>query len=559
MMVAGSPTRVDEVLQRMKAAPEPSSIPELNSWVREVVAGQVIPALAAIVPFPGVSEVWNIGLMIYDAALSVSQNKAAAYSLAQRVGRLVIAMNERALSSTFVETRDHMKDDPAVKAPELQKMSNELKELFGKLKRVSKKERQKVLFDRFERYSGPVLAKLPDANLQILCKDFMKKLLAILDFVDEESKKSWTMQLMNSKACRATIDGFQNSLDADMQLLSFALVKSTADSTTDMKESLQSIQDALAYTKEQLDSDLKEDLEKIRSDTEEIKNNIGEMLKLQLSTLDKMDANHRETMKSMETNYKEMLRGLEDYHKEIRGQMDLPADIRLPEAIQRMRFEEFPDLKKWTFTSMDFKIACQGLKRFATVSILELEGKGINDEAIQGLVDALEQNNAWSLTRLYLADNKIGVSGARNLARALKFPKPDPITVLRLSYNPDIGDEGTEYIAAALEDDGCYLQNLSLAACNISDLGLKAMATALKTDESLRFLSLYDNPRISDEGTLALAEAILINKNLESLNLRSVDMSIHAVMKLAEAFVQDDELIKVDLQYNVLEKSQMEQ
>ncbi|KAJ3336677.1 NACHT, LRR and PYD domains-containing protein 14 [Gonapodya sp. JEL0774] len=553
-----SATGVDEVLNRIKAEPEPASIPELNSWVRDIFAGKIIPALAAIVPFPGVSEVWNLGLMIYDAALSVSQNKAAAYSLAMRVGKLIIAMNEKALSSTYVQSRDIMKADPKVHADEQTKMISELRAMFGQLRRASKKERQKVLFDRFEKFSGPVLPKLPDLNLQILCRDFMKKLLAILDFLDEERKKSWTMQLMGSKNCRNAISGFHSSLDDDMKTLTLALVKSTAEMVaTDVKQGLASIQEALAYTKEQLDADIKDDLEQIRADTEEIKGNIGEMLKLQLSTMDKLDTNHRETMKTMETNYKQMLLGLEEYHKEVRGQLDLPADVRLPEAIQRMRFEEFPDLKKWTFTSADFRVACQALRRFATVNILELEGKGINDESIQFLVDALEKNKSWSLKQLYFADNRIGAVGARYLANAIKLPKEFPITVLRLSYNTEIGDEGTNYIAEALEDYNCGLQNLSLAACNVSDISLKALSNALRKNETVRFLSLYDNPLISDEGTLELAEAIKVNSRLESLNLRSVDMSFQAVMKLAEAFVEDEELVKVDLQYNVLEEEQM--
>ncbi|XP_073230718.1 protein NLRC5-like [Porites lutea] len=87
-------------------------------------------------------------------------------------------------------------------------------------------------------------------------------------------------------------------------------------------------------------------------------------------------------------------------------------------------------------------------------------------------------------------------------------------------WNNNITDEGVKHLATALTHANCKLNSLNLMANNITDEGVKQLATALThTNCTLNSLNLAGN-NITDEGVKHLATALThTNCTLNSLNL----------------------------------------
>ena len=64
----------------------------------------------------------------------------------------------------------------------------------------------------------------------------------------------------------------------------------------------------------------------------------------------------------------------------------------------------------------------------------------------------------------------------------------------------------------------CHLETLTLNYCSVRDLGACYLAQALKTNTSLKEVSMYD-ASIGTVGHIALAEAALQNTTLKVLCL----------------------------------------
>ena len=119
---------------------------------------------------------------------------------------------------------------------------------------------------------------------------------------------------------------------------------------------------------------------------------------------------------------------------------------------------------------------------------------------------------------LNLADNNITDEGVKHLATALTHTNCT-LNSLDLGYN-NITDEGVKHLATALTHTNCTLNSLNLADNNITDDGVKHLATALThTNCTLNSLNLGGN-NITDEGVKHLSTALThTNCTLNSLVL----------------------------------------
>ena len=85
--------------------------------------------------------------------------------------------------------------------------------------------------------------------------------------------------------------------------------------------------------------------------------------------------------------------------------------------------------------------------------------------------------------------NKIGDEGAAEIAEALK--KNDTLTYLNL-YNNNIGAEGAKALATAMkENKNIKLTEIYLPANDISAAGAEALAAALRVNDSLKILKVF--------------------------------------------------------------------
>jgi len=156
----------------------------------------------------------------------------------------------------------------------------------------------------------------------------------------------------------------------------------------------------------------------------------------------------------------------------------------------------------------------------------------------------LQQPNT-QLQGLALWQNFIGISGSTELSTALQTKTGGRLTHLDLSWNPEIGDEGSEMIAQALTSEHCMLTKLGLAGCNISDIGVTAIANNIKL--SFEETETKKSPRVSPRSTgTSLTELSLYANNITSIGAIAIAAALqseHCLLKRLDLRVneiQDD-------------------
>ena len=174
----------------------------------------------------------------------------------------------------------------------------------------------------------------------------------------------------------------------------------------------------------------------------------------------------------------------------------------------------------------------RALKKNSTLKCLLLGPNSIGDLGAIAFADALQTNSA--LTQLDLGGNGIGALGIEAICKALQFNHV--ITHLDLCGNT-IGDSGAEALAEALQSPATQLSYLHLDECHITSFGVKILAGALETNQSLTHLNLARLRRISCSAT-ALAEALQLNRTLTHLDLSCSgigDLGTEAICKALQS------------------------
>jgi Ran GTPase-activating protein (RanGAP) involved in mRNA processing and transport len=224
------------------------------------------------------------------------------------------------------------------------------------------------------------------------------------------------------------------------------------------------------------------------------------------------------------------------------------------------------ELAQETFTGTTFnlwgnEIGGAGAKSLAdmlkvnkTITKLDLSGNNIGDDGVIAIAEALKENN--TITTLNLLYNNIGKDGAIAIAGMLKMN--NTITVLYLSGN-NIRKEGAIAIAKALKENKAitklYLggnaitDNVIIAlgrACAGKDITVDFGDTqkndlfklAQGTFERKKLYLQYNN--IGDAGAKALAEALKVNNTITTLNLSYNNIGIEGAKALGRACAGKD-------------------
>jgi len=91
-----------------------------------------------------------------------------------------------------------------------------------------------------------------------------------------------------------------------------------------------------------------------------------------------------------------------------------------------------------------------------------------------------------------------------------------------LYHNPEIGQQGGQAIARLLSTNNLVglpkLRRLSVAICGLGDVGCRAVASTLRTNDRLTALDLSGN-HITDNAATMLADALRSNRTLQTLGL----------------------------------------
>uniref|UniRef100_A0AAR2IHC0 NACHT domain-containing protein n=1 Tax=Pygocentrus nattereri TaxID=42514 RepID=A0AAR2IHC0_PYGNA len=200
-----------------------------------------------------------------------------------------------------------------------------------------------------------------------------------------------------------------------------------------------------------------------------------------------------------------------------------------------------------------------------TLCTLRLQSNSVSDKGMKALTQALRSNKG--LTSLNLRENSIGVEGAKAIARALQ--ENNTLAELDLTANL-LHDEGVTAIAGAVKANRAlrslqwnrtfetlletFLCLCSLQGVSAGKAGAVALAEALMVNQTLHTLDLRGNS-IGMAGAKALSSALKTNRSLRSLNLQENSLGMDGAIFIATALRGNHQLTYINLQGNGIGES----
>jgi hypothetical protein len=122
-----------------------------------------------------------------------------------------------------------------------------------------------------------------------------------------------------------------------------------------------------------------------------------------------------------------------------------------------------------------------------TLQTLDLVNTGIRDEGVVAVMEALQSNPASALNHLYLGSNAETAISGRAIGKYLQSGHSRLTTLFVASSR--LGDEGVVAIAEGLKVDR-NLERLGLESTRIGDVGAKALADALGDHPAITVLDM---------------------------------------------------------------------
>ena len=236
--------------------------------------------------------------------------------------------------------------------------------------------------------------------------------------------------------------------------------------------------------------------------------------------------------------------------------------------------EELDLRGNYAVTSIGLMALGESLKRNKGLKTLNISYCCIDDQGMKSLASALETNG--SLEELDLSRN-VAITGIGHMALGESLKRNRGLKTLNISFCC-IDDQGMKSLASALEMNGSLeeltlsgsravtgigvmalgeslkrnrgLKRLNISHCDIGDLGVKTLASALEMNGSLEELDLSWNVAITGIGLFALGESLKRNRGLKTLNISYCGIEYQGMMSLASALETNSSLAVLDLSDN---------
>ncbi|KAI4891367.1 hypothetical protein NFI96_030147 [Prochilodus magdalenae] len=187
---------------------------------------------------------------------------------------------------------------------------------------------------------------------------------------------------------------------------------------------------------------------------------------------------------------------------------------------------------------------------------LDLSGKIQGDLQMKKICGLLVDSHCRT-QKLKLTKCSVTEADCASLSSALCL-NPSHLTELDLSDN-NLGNSGVKQICSLLKDQSCKLQSLGLSFCSITEGGLAALTSALKSNSSSQLIKL--DLRGNDPGDTEMGELVKLfgtsHKKLRLLNSKDAEEAYNCLHKLLQ---EDPLLLKgLDLSKNKPNSIQVKQ
>ena len=182
-----------------------------------------------------------------------------------------------------------------------------------------------------------------------------------------------------------------------------------------------------------------------------------------------------------------------------------------------------------------------------------LGGRGLEHKDLTELGEALETNS--TVVELHLQSNGIDDLGLQTVARA--FAQPGLMVSILSLWDNAISDLGIIALADALKTN-TKVHTLNLNANRIGDAGAQALATLLSSNAHLTTLHLAEN-QIHDAGVVAITKALSANVTLTYLDLGKNPFSPKVGAALIATLEINFRLSTVNLEDTAIPHSQLVQ
>ena len=184
----------------------------------------------------------------------------------------------------------------------------------------------------------------------------------------------------------------------------------------------------------------------------------------------------------------------------------------------------------------------------ATLCKLDVSCNGLAQESAKRLVGVLQVNTVLAVLKLDY-NPELGNTEAREIAGAMRTFQPS-IEVLSINEN-NVGNDVAGAFARSLGDPNTLVRKFGMAQNCLRSTGASRVATALKGNSMLVFLDLGRNP-IGSKGCAHIAEALAQNRTLTELVLDCCGISAEGCRALGEMLEKNEVLASLDLSDNAV-------